>query len=43
MQRLKRYGITGITFGSKFDKRVFDVYKNVTDELLSRIEVIEHG
>ena len=43
MQRLKRYGITGITFKSKFDKRVFAVYKDVTDELLKRIEVIEHG
>ncbi|MDF3266334.1 ParA family protein [Lactiplantibacillus plantarum] len=43
MQRLKRYGITGITFKSKFDKRVFAVYKDVTDELLQRIEVIEHG
>lgn len=43
MQRLKRYGITGITFKSKFDKKVFAVYKDVTDELLSRIEVIEHG
>ena len=42
MQRLKRYGITGITFKSRFDKKVFDVYKKVTDELLHRIEVIEH-
>ncbi|MCT6891238.1 MAG: AAA family ATPase [Lactobacillus sp.] len=43
MQRLKRYGITGITFKSRFDKKVFDVYKKVTDELLHRIEVIENG
>ncbi|WP_363472123.1 AAA family ATPase [Companilactobacillus musae] len=43
MQRLKRYGITGITFKSKFDKRVFDVYKDVTDEMLKRIGDIENG
>jgi len=43
MQRIKRYGITGITFKSKFDKKVFKVYKEVTDEMLSRIEDIENG
>lgn len=43
MQRLKRYSITGITFKTKYDKKVFDVYKKVTDELLKRIEMIEHG
>ncbi|UWY26085.1 AAA family ATPase (plasmid) [Lacticaseibacillus paracasei] len=37
MQRLKRYAITGITTGTRFDQRVFDVYKGVTDELLERV------
>jgi chromosome partitioning protein len=37
MQRLKRYGITGITTKQKFDKKVFEVYKQVTDEILERI------
>ncbi len=39
MQRLKRYGITGITFKSKWDKQVFTVYKQVTNEILDRIGV----
>ncbi len=43
MQRIKRYGITGITFNTQFDKRVFKVYKDVTDEMLKRMEAIEHG
>lgn len=43
MQRLKRYSITGITKGTMHDKKVQTVYKKVTDELLNRIEVIEHG
>lgn len=42
MQRLKRYGSTGITFDTQFDKRVFKVYKDVTNEMLNRIEVIEN-
>lgn len=37
MQRLKRYGITGITTKQKYDKNVFDVYRKVTDEILERI------
>lgn len=43
MQRIKRYGITGITFNSKHDQNVFDVYERVTDEILKKIEDIEHG
>ncbi|WP_288395102.1 ParA family protein [uncultured Vagococcus sp.] len=41
MQRIKRYGVTGITEGSMHDTRVFDVYTKVTDELLSRINEVE--
>ncbi|MDF7639969.1 AAA family ATPase [Lactobacillus sp. ESL0791] len=37
MQRLKRYGITGITTSQRYDKKVFAVYKQVTDEILDRI------
>lgn len=43
MQRIKRYGITGITLNTQFDRRVFKVYKDVTDEMLEGMEVIEHG
>lgn len=43
MQRIKRYGVTGITFKTRFDKKVFKVYENVTDEMLKRIEDIENG
>ncbi|MCS8588020.1 ParA family protein [Leuconostoc citreum] len=43
MQRIKRYSITGITFNSKHDKNVFAVYEKVTDEMIKRIEDIEHG
>ncbi|WP_267887266.1 hypothetical protein [Levilactobacillus brevis] len=43
MQRIKRYGITGITFNTQFDRRVFKVYKDVTDEMLKRMEAIENG
>lgn len=38
MQRLKRYGITGITTKQKYDQNVFDVYKKVTDEILERMK-----
>ncbi|WP_338754645.1 ParA family protein [Leuconostoc mesenteroides] len=38
MERLKRYDITGITDEDMHDKRVSQVYINVTDELLKRIE-----
>lgn len=41
MQRLKRYGITGITTKHKYDKDVFDVYKKITDEILERIGVTD--
>lgn len=38
MERLKRYDITGITHDDMHDRRVAQVYINVTDELLKRIE-----
>ncbi|MFL2068390.1 ParA family protein [Leuconostoc mesenteroides] len=37
MERLKRYDITGITDDDMHDKRVSQVYIEVTDELLQRI------
>lgn len=37
MARIKRFPINGITDKDRFDKRVLDKYKKVTDELLSRI------
>lgn len=37
MERLKRYDITGVTFNDRFDKRVADVYNDVTKEILNRI------
>lgn len=37
MERLKRYDVTGVTFKDQFDRAVQEVYKNVVDELLSRI------
>jgi len=43
MQRLKRYGITGITTGTMHDRRVKKAYSDVTDELIKRIEVMENG
>lgn len=39
MERLKRYDITGITDVDFHDKRVLEVYTNVANELLERIEV----
>ncbi|OYS00610.1 ATPase [Lactobacillus taiwanensis] len=41
MQRLKRYGVTGITNDSRYDKKVFEVYKQVVNNILSRIEANE--
>lgn len=38
MERLKRYDITGITDADMHDKRVFDVYTNVANELLERVK-----
>lgn len=38
MERLKRYDITGITDVDMHDKRVFDVYTNVANELLVRVK-----
>ncbi len=38
MQRLKRYGITGITTNEQHDKKVFKVYQKVTDDILERIK-----
>lgn len=43
MQRIKRFGVTGITTKDKHDKKVLKVYEDITDELLQRIEDIEHG
>lgn len=37
MARIKRFPINGITDKDRFDKRVLDKYKKVTDELVSRI------
>lgn len=37
MARIKRYGITGITTNDQYDKKVFAVYKKITDEILERI------
>lgn len=37
MQRIKRYGVTGITESDRYDKKVFEVYKKITDEILERI------
>ena len=41
MERLKRYDITGITLEDMHDKRVNEKYKEVTDELISRMEARE--
>lgn len=43
MQRLKRYGITGITTNSAHDKKVFTVYKKLTNEIIAKIQVFEDG
>jgi len=37
MQRIKRYGVTGITEKDRYDKKVFAVYKKITDEILERM------
>lgn len=37
MQRLKRYGVTGITTRTRHDQKVFDVYEKVTNDILKRI------
>lgn len=41
MQRLKRYGVTGITNDSRYDEKVFEVYKQVVNDILNRIEANE--
>ncbi|WP_277601651.1 hypothetical protein [Lactobacillus iners] len=33
MQRLKYYGVTGITNDSCYDEKVFEVYKQVVNDL----------
>lgn len=38
MERLKRYDLTGITDEDMHDKKVREVYENVTDEFLARLE-----
>lgn len=42
MQRIKRFPVTGITDSSKFDKKVFDLYDRVVDEIIERIEEVEN-
>ncbi|MHA8263776.1 ParA family protein [Lactobacillaceae bacterium Melli_B3] len=42
-QRIKRFGVTGITNDTKFDTKVFDLYEEVTDELLERIDDINEA
>lgn len=41
MQRLKRYGVTGITNDSRYDEKVFEVYKQVVNDILNRIKANE--
>lgn len=43
MERIKRYDVTGVTFRDQFDRAVQDVYKEVVDEIVERMEVIENG
>ena len=43
MARLKRFDNTGITEYDRHDKKVIDFYKDVSDELLSRINYFEGG
>lgn len=42
MQRLKRYGLTGITEGTMHDKKVDEVYDSLIKEMKERIEVVEN-
>lgn len=41
MERLKRFDNTGITERDKHDKKVIDVYKKITKELIERIDYFE--
>lgn len=42
MERLKRYDLIGITNEDMHDKKVHDIYNEVTSEMINRIEVFEH-
>lgn len=42
MERLKRYDLTGITNEDMHDKKVHDIYNEVTNEMIKRIEGFEH-
>ncbi|MCL0319194.1 ParA family protein [Apilactobacillus xinyiensis] len=42
MQRIKRFGLTGITSDTMFDRRVFAIYDKVVKELIERIGVMEN-
>ena len=43
MARLKRFDNTGITDGDRFDEKVLDLYKDVTDEFIEKINYFEGG
>ena len=43
MERIKRYDLTGVTFKDRFDKKVQEVYQEVTKEMIQRMEEIENG
>lgn len=42
MQRIKRFGITGITDNTMHDKRVFGIYEKIVLEILDRIKEFEN-
>ena len=42
MERIKRYDLTGVTFKDRFDKKVQEVYQEVTKEMIQRWEEIEN-
>ncbi|MBJ8113695.1 ParA family protein [Bacillus cereus group sp. N6] len=41
MERIKRFDVNGITERDRHDLSVLDLYKKISDELLSRIELFE--
>lgn len=42
MERLKRYDLIGITNEDMHDRKVHDIYNEVTNEMINRIEVFEN-
>lgn len=42
MQRIKRFGITGITDDTMYDKRVFAIYETIIKEMMNRIKGFEN-